>query len=59
MTHQHTIDSNNSSDIETPETTIKVILVPDNARLTLTANLFGFFFPMKLEPAQKKGLSNR
>ncbi len=50
MTDQHTIDSNNFNDIENSEATIKAILVPDNGRLSITANLFGFLFPMKLEP---------
>jgi hypothetical protein len=31
--------------------TITAHLVPDHERLSITADLFGFFFPMKLEPA--------
>ena len=31
--------------------TITAELVPDHERLSITTELFGFFFPMKLEPA--------
>lgn len=51
MTHQNTIDGNNTNDCIQPEATVTEDLVPDHERLSITADLFGFFFPMKLEPA--------
>ena len=50
MTHQNTTESNNLGNIETSDGTVTAYLVPDNERLSITADLFGFFFPMKLEP---------
>ena len=61
MTQQNTDPNTSSLDnlhdrIQTnegiqPEVTVTAILVLDNQRLNITADLFGFFFPMKLEPA--------
>lgn len=51
ITHQNTIDGNNTNDCIQPEATVTEDLVPDHERLSITADLFGFFFPMKLEPA--------